>query len=236
MEAILETKAETILQFLHGLRGSLYVTFEEGTCAAWLRDLLKPHVAQVLVCDAYIAQLDAAKVFPGRIVTEVTPLKGFYCAEDSLGVVYTVDDSADQTATAINPFMADTTSLREQVVSIEEARRALQDITRDRAVLHRSASFFVAPASCRRFCVGRANVNPAGWKGRALEAPILLKEEYSAGNGNGPYMKSRFEQLGELLGKHRAAEVVPLGLLALVGLKKLQLFQLFHALGDHPQL
>jgi transposase len=27
------------------------VTFEEGTCAAWLHDLLKPHVAQVLVCD-----------------------------------------------------------------------------------------------------------------------------------------------------------------------------------------
>ena len=40
--------------------------------------------------------------------------------KDSVGVVYTVDDSADQTATAINPFMADATSLREQVVSIEE--------------------------------------------------------------------------------------------------------------------
>jgi len=51
MEAILETKAETILQFIHGLRGSLHVTFEEGTCAAWLHDLLKPHVAAVLVCD-----------------------------------------------------------------------------------------------------------------------------------------------------------------------------------------
>src|ERR1700675_3897423 len=51
MEAILETKAGTILQFIHGLRGSLHVTFEEGTCAAWLHDLLKPHVAQVLVCD-----------------------------------------------------------------------------------------------------------------------------------------------------------------------------------------
>ena len=51
MEAILETKAETILQFINGLRGSLHVTFEEGTCAAWLHDLLKPHVAQVLVCD-----------------------------------------------------------------------------------------------------------------------------------------------------------------------------------------
>src|SRR5258707_6337688 len=51
MEATLETKAETILEFIHGLRGSLRVTFEEGTCAAWLHDLLKPHVTEVLVCD-----------------------------------------------------------------------------------------------------------------------------------------------------------------------------------------
>jgi hypothetical protein len=41
MEAILETKAETILQFIQGLRGSLYVTFEEGTSAAWLYTSLK---------------------------------------------------------------------------------------------------------------------------------------------------------------------------------------------------
>ena len=34
MEAILETKSETILQFIPGLRGSLHVTFEEGTWAA----------------------------------------------------------------------------------------------------------------------------------------------------------------------------------------------------------
>src|ERR1700716_662213 len=51
MEAILETKAETILQFIRGLHGSLYVTFEEGTWAAWLHDLLQPHVTRVLVCD-----------------------------------------------------------------------------------------------------------------------------------------------------------------------------------------
>src|SRR5271167_2379509 len=51
MEAILETKAETILQFIRGLRGSLYLTFEEGTWAAWLHDLLQPHVTRVLVCD-----------------------------------------------------------------------------------------------------------------------------------------------------------------------------------------
>ncbi len=51
MECILETKAATILQFIQGLRGSLFVTFEEGTSAAWLYDLLKPYVTNVLVCD-----------------------------------------------------------------------------------------------------------------------------------------------------------------------------------------
>ena len=35
----------------HGLRGSLWVAFEEGTSAAWLYDLLKPHVTKVIVCD-----------------------------------------------------------------------------------------------------------------------------------------------------------------------------------------
>ena len=51
MECILETKPVTILEFIHGLRGGLRVTLEEGTCAAWLHDLLKPHVSKVLVCD-----------------------------------------------------------------------------------------------------------------------------------------------------------------------------------------
>src|SRR5881409_4077369 len=51
MESILETKASTILEFFAGLRGTLSVTFEEGTWAAWLYDLLKPHVAKVVVCD-----------------------------------------------------------------------------------------------------------------------------------------------------------------------------------------
>src|ERR1700740_3859698 len=50
-ESILETKASTLLEFFGGLRGSLFVTFEEGTWAAWLYDLLKPHVTEVLVCN-----------------------------------------------------------------------------------------------------------------------------------------------------------------------------------------
>ena len=50
MECILETKAATILEFFAGLRGTLSVTFEEGTSAAWLYDLLRPHVAHLVVC------------------------------------------------------------------------------------------------------------------------------------------------------------------------------------------
>src|SRR5260221_3916113 len=50
-ECIMEPKAAAILQFIHGLRGSSHVTFEEGICAAWLHDLLNPHVTEVLVCN-----------------------------------------------------------------------------------------------------------------------------------------------------------------------------------------
>jgi hypothetical protein len=51
MDSVMETKARTILQFIHGLRGDLYLTLEEGTWAAWLYDLLKPHVTNIVVCD-----------------------------------------------------------------------------------------------------------------------------------------------------------------------------------------
>jgi transposase len=51
MESIIETKAATLLQFLEGLRGELRVTLEEGTWAAWLYDVLKPRVYEVVVCN-----------------------------------------------------------------------------------------------------------------------------------------------------------------------------------------
>jgi transposase len=51
MECVLETKAATILDFIQGLRGTLALTFEEGILAAWLHDLLKPHVSRLVVCD-----------------------------------------------------------------------------------------------------------------------------------------------------------------------------------------
>ena len=51
MESIIETKAATLVQFLQGLRGEMHVTLEEGAWAAWLHDVLKPHVHQLVVCN-----------------------------------------------------------------------------------------------------------------------------------------------------------------------------------------
>lgn len=47
----LATKAEAIKEFFSGLRGTIHVAFEEGTLASWLFELIKPLVAEVVVCD-----------------------------------------------------------------------------------------------------------------------------------------------------------------------------------------
>jgi hypothetical protein len=36
MESTIETQTPTILRFTHGLKGTWYVTFGEGTYSAWL--------------------------------------------------------------------------------------------------------------------------------------------------------------------------------------------------------
>jgi hypothetical protein len=40
-----------------GWHGTLSLTFAEGTSAAWLDDLLKPHVSRLVVCDPRKAAL-----------------------------------------------------------------------------------------------------------------------------------------------------------------------------------
>lgn len=53
-ESLIETKAQTIVDFLKGLRvsgGEVHLTFEEGTQAAWLYDLIHPQVSALIVCN-----------------------------------------------------------------------------------------------------------------------------------------------------------------------------------------
>jgi len=51
MQSVFRTEAAAIVGFLRGVSGSVQVTFEEGTHAGWLHRLLKPHTAEVLVCN-----------------------------------------------------------------------------------------------------------------------------------------------------------------------------------------
>jgi len=51
MESVIEAKGTTVIQFIQGLRGELFLTLEEGTWSAWLYDLLQPYVTKIVVCD-----------------------------------------------------------------------------------------------------------------------------------------------------------------------------------------
>jgi transposase len=50
-QSIIETSTQTIHDFFKSLRGEIQVTFEEGNHAAWLYDVVKPLVKQVVVCN-----------------------------------------------------------------------------------------------------------------------------------------------------------------------------------------
>jgi transposase len=60
-EAIVETEPTVIIDFLKAQRGTLWVTFEEGTYSNWLYDVIQPRVAKVVVCDPRKNKLDGNK-------------------------------------------------------------------------------------------------------------------------------------------------------------------------------
>src|SRR6058998_657119 len=49
--SVLPTDGAAITEFVRGMRGAVHVTFEEGTQAQWLHDLLAPLVDRIVVCD-----------------------------------------------------------------------------------------------------------------------------------------------------------------------------------------
>ena len=50
-QAVFQTDASAIRDFLRGLRGKLHLTFEEGTQSQWLFDLTLPLVSELIVCN-----------------------------------------------------------------------------------------------------------------------------------------------------------------------------------------
>jgi transposase len=51
-QAVFQTDANAVRDFLRGLSGQLHLTFEEGTHAQWLFELARPLVADLVVCNA----------------------------------------------------------------------------------------------------------------------------------------------------------------------------------------
>ncbi|HEY3039637.1 MAG TPA: transposase [Pyrinomonadaceae bacterium] len=51
MQMVVETGAERVRGFFKQLGGKVYVTFEEGTQAHWLHEVVRPLVTEVVVCD-----------------------------------------------------------------------------------------------------------------------------------------------------------------------------------------
>jgi transposase len=49
--SVIETSTQAVRDFLYSLRGEVHVTFEEGTMAAWLYDVVKPLVDHLIVCN-----------------------------------------------------------------------------------------------------------------------------------------------------------------------------------------
>ena len=52
-QSILETRADTVIDFFKGLSGTIHATFEEGTHSHWLFDIIKPLVADLIVCNPH---------------------------------------------------------------------------------------------------------------------------------------------------------------------------------------
>ena len=51
MQGVVETTREHLLSLVKGFSGKIELTFEEGTQADWLYQMLEPHVAKLVVCN-----------------------------------------------------------------------------------------------------------------------------------------------------------------------------------------
>jgi transposase len=110
MECVIETKASTLLQFIHGLNGDLQVTLEEGTWAAWLHDLLKPHVTKLVVCNprknALLKEGSKSDRIDARKLAELLyldKLKPVYHGEHGLRMLKDASDAQNRNHSSCGP-------------------------------------------------------------------------------------------------------------------------------------
>lgn len=119
-ESVVETKAPAILDYLKSQRGTLHVVFEEGTQAAWLYDLIRPHVANLMVCDPrkIVAQGNKADRLDAKRLAELL-------RTNSLTAVYHGEDSTrslKELAQSYTVMVEDSTRIKNRVKAIFRGR------------------------------------------------------------------------------------------------------------------
>jgi len=122
MESIIETKGNTLVDFILGLRGTLHVTLEEGTQSAWLYDLLNPLVAELVVCDPRHNKLAAGgnkgdKIDANKLAHRLRlgELKPIYKGEAGLRQLKVLVASYEN-------LVSDTTRVRNRIKAIYRSR------------------------------------------------------------------------------------------------------------------
>src|SRR5437762_4237911 len=117
MQSVIETGAERVGGFLKQLRGKVYVTFEEGTQANWLHEVVRSLVTEVVVCDPRHNKLlqsgnkndrvDAQKLAE---LLRLGSLKAVYHGDDGVGtlkeLVRTYDCLVSDTTRVMNRLKA----------------------------------------------------------------------------------------------------------------------------------
>jgi transposase len=120
MESIIETKAQTIRDFIKSISGTVHVVLEEVVQAAWLYDLIHPLVAEVVVCNPRVNnssgnksdRVDANKLAE---MLRMGSLRGVYHGETGVRAL-------KELAHGYESLVSDTTRVMNRIKAIYRAR------------------------------------------------------------------------------------------------------------------
>jgi len=120
MESIIETKAQTIRDFIKSISGTVHVVLEEVVQAAWLYDLIHPLVAEVVVCNPRVNnssgnksdRVDANKL---AVMLRMGSLRGVYHGETGVRAL-------KELAHCYESLVGDTTRVMNRIKAIYRAR------------------------------------------------------------------------------------------------------------------
>lgn len=120
MESIIETKAQTIRDFIKSISGTVHVVLEEGAQAACLYNLIHPLVAEVVVCNLRVnnssgSKLDRVDANKLAQMLRMGSLRGVYHGQAGVRAL-------KELAHGYESLVSDTTRVMNRIKAIYRAR------------------------------------------------------------------------------------------------------------------